>query len=95
MSRTVLEPEVLDKGLSEGRWRVVIYNNDTTPVDDVLAVLLQSTGCTLQEAMVEVWEAETYGQASVHFAKRDECEIVATMISSIGVRTQVRPEWDE
>ena len=95
MSRTVLEPEILEHGLNTGRWMVVIYDNDHTPIDDVVEILMVSTGCGTQEALIETWEAQNYGKSAVHFANRDECEIVASMISSIGVRTQVRPEWDD
>ena len=95
MSATFVQPEVLDPRLGTGRWMVVIYNNETTSFDDVIAILMRSTGCTMQEAYIETWEAHTYGKAAVHFSDQDECEIVAAMIGSIGVRTQVCREWDQ
>ena len=73
----------------------MIYNNDYTRYDEVIAILMKSTGCGLQEASIEVWEAHTFGKAPVHFSSRTECEIIATMISSIGVQTQVRREWED
>jgi ATP-dependent Clp protease adaptor protein ClpS len=95
MSRTFVQPEILDSALGTGRWMVVIYNNDFTPMDDVIAILMRSTGCGSQEAYIETWEAHTFGKAAVHFSSQSECEIVAAMIASIGVRTQVRREWDQ
>ncbi len=95
MSRTLLHPHIVESSSAIGRWMVVIFNNDTTSMEDVIAVLMVSTGCGTQEAYMETWEAHTYGQAPVHFAERTECEIVATMISSIGVKTEVRKEWDD
>jgi len=95
MSRTYVQPEVLDNGVGTGRWMVVIYNNDTTAIDDVIAILMRATGCSLQEASIETWEAHHFGKAPVHFSSRNECEIVAAMIASIGVQTQVRREWDD
>lgn len=74
---------------------VIIYDNDFNTDDEVLAILMRATGCSLQEASIEIWEAEHFGKAPVHFSSRGECEIVAAMISSIGVQTQVRREWDE
>lgn len=56
---------------------------------------MSSTGCGLEEAAMEVWEAETYGKCPVHFSSRNECEIVAVMISSIGVKTEVSREWKD
>ena len=95
MSATFVQPEVLDPRIGTGRWMVVIFNNDTTSFDEVIAILMRSTGCTSQEAYVETWEAHTYGKAAVHFSGQEECEIVATMIGSVGVKTQVCREWDQ
>ena len=95
MAKTFLEPEVLDTGVGAGRWMVVIYNNDTNGFDEVIEILMRSTGCGIEEAYMETWEAHTYGKASVHFANRDECEIVAAMIATVGVKTQVTREWKE
>lgn len=74
---------------------VVIFNDDHIMFDDVIAILMRSTGCGVGEAYMEAWEAHHFGKAPVHFAGRDDCEIVASMIGSIGVRTQVRREWED
>lgn len=74
---------------------VLIFNNDETAFEDVIGILMRATGCGEQEAYFETWEAHHYGKAPVHFSNQNECEIVAAMIASIGVRTQVRREWDE
>lgn len=95
MSRTYAIPELIDTGIGSGRWMVVIFDNSYNTVDEVVEVLMRSTGCTLDEASIETWEAHTFGKAPVHFSDQDECEIVAAMISSIGVRTQVRREWED
>lgn len=95
MSRTVLAPEVLESGTGYGRWMVVMFNNSHNSFDEVIEVLMRSTGCGLQEASIEAWEAHTFGRTPVHFSSQTECEIIATMISSIGVQTQVRREWEE
>lgn len=95
MSRTYVEPTIIEKGLIAGRWMVVIYNNSYNTMDEVVEVLMKATGCSLDKAYMNAWEAHTFGQAPAHFADRDECEIVAAMISLIGVRTEVRPEWEE
>jgi ATP-dependent Clp protease adaptor protein ClpS len=95
MSQTILEPEQLGASTHAKRWKVVIFNNDTNSFDDVIGILIQATGCDLQEAMIETWEADTYGHADVHFANQDECRGAAKVISSIGVKTEVCPEWDD
>ncbi len=95
MTRPFVEPEIIEVGKTTGRWMVVIYNNDFNTFDEVVEVIMRSTGCGSDEALIEAWEAHTFGKAPVHFSGRDECEIVAVMISSIGVRTEVRPEWED
>lgn len=82
-------------GTGHGRHMVVIFNNDHTPFDDVIDALVRSTGCDAEEAFIEAWEAHHYGQAPVHFAAEPECQTIAVQISTIGVRTEVRPEWNE
>lgn len=74
---------------------VVIFNNETNTVDEVIEVLILATGCTIEEAAIETWEAHTYGQAAVHFDTEPTCHDVARLIGSIGVRTEVQPEWAE
>lgn len=95
MAQTLLQPEIIESGVVDGRWMVVIFNNELTAYEDVVRMLLVATGCGTQEALTETWEAHHFGSAPVHFADRDECEVVATMIGTIGVRTVVRPEWNE
>ncbi|MFI5386208.1 MAG: ATP-dependent Clp protease adaptor ClpS [Fimbriimonadales bacterium] len=95
MSQELAEPRVDGPEIGTGRWMVVIFNNDFTPIDMVVIALMRATGCNLKEAEMETWEAEHFGKAPVHFASKDECEQAATIISSIGVKTEVSPEWAE
>jgi len=95
MSQTVLQPEILNPGTQDGGWMVVIYNNDHTAMDEVIEVLMRATGCDVQEAYIEMWEAHTYGKAPVHFSNRQECEEAAQVITSVGVQAEVTLEWPE
>lgn len=95
MSHPVLEPIVHDQELGSRRWMTVIFNNAVTLFDDVVAILIEATGCSTEEAAIETWEAHHYGHAPVHFASRDDCDRAAAIISSIGVRTEVSLEWAE
>ncbi len=74
---------------------VVLFNDDHTPMDNVIEVLMRATGCDMQEAYIEMWEAHTFGKCSVHFAGKSECEDAASVISSIGLQTEVTIEWPE
>ena len=74
---------------------VVIYNNETNSMDEVIEILIIATGCDQEEAAIEMWEAHTFGKAPVHFATKPECETAATIISSIGIKTEVAKEWND
>jgi hypothetical protein len=89
-------PEILDGATGYGgRFMAVIFNNDVTPFEDVVQAIMRATGCVVDEAYMEAWEAHTFGKAAVHFSSQEACAAVATIISHIGVKTEVRPEWDE
>ena len=95
MSLPTLLPETTDSGTGNGRWMVVIFNNDTNSVDEVIDVLMRATGCDSEEAIIETWEAHHYGKAPVHCANQSDCHEIASVISNIGVKTEVAPEWAE
>ena len=73
---------------------VVIRNNDTNSQVEVIAVLIAATGCSVEEAATEMWEAETYGKARVHFSSKEDCTAASMIIQSIGIETDVVPEWE-
>lgn len=76
-----------------GEYVVVIHDNDTNSIDEVIAVLIHATECDLQEASLETWEADTFGTAKVHFSTQSECTHVARIISTVGIKTEVRKEF--
>ena len=93
MSHTLIKPLETDSTKVDGRWMVVIFNNDHNSMDEVISVLMRATGCGAEEAAIEMWEAHTFGKAPVHFAGRDECLSAAEVISSIGIVAEVSKEW--
>ena len=99
MRLTPLLPEIIDPaqshGTKENRWMVTIYNNDHNSFGEVIGILMRATECDREEAEIETWEAHTYGRAHVHFAERGECESAAEVIGTIGLRTEVTPEWSD
>jgi ATP-dependent Clp protease adaptor protein ClpS len=93
----IVQPEADQNSASklvESRYRVIIFNNDFNGVDEVVSILMHATKCDVEEAMIETWEAHHYGKANVHFASREICSDMAEIISSIGVATDVQPEWE-
>jgi hypothetical protein len=95
MSQSLADPLIDGPGTSAGRWMLVIFNNDITDFGTVILTLMRATGCDLREAEIEAWEAHTFGKAPVHFASKDECETAGAIISSVGVKTEVTPEWTD
>lgn len=94
-STPLLAPQPIETDNDRGRYMVEIFNNDHTPFDTVVAILMEATGCDVEEAAMEAWEAHTFGQTPVHFAGEQKCLRVASVISSVGVRSEVRKEWDD
>jgi ATP-dependent Clp protease adaptor protein ClpS len=96
MSQTVLEPRSTDDSILGNRWMVVIHDNPINSMDEVVDILMEATQCDIEEASIEMWEAHTFGKAPVYFnPDRSECLRVAAVISSIGIKTEVSPEWND
>ena len=95
MSELLLQPVLEPSHVGSARWMVVIFNNDETSMDDVVLVLMAATGCDVDEAYMEMWEAHHYGKAPVNFAPETECHEVARVIATVGVKTSVQKEWED
>ena len=95
MSVELLDLELQSADVGTEAWMVVIYNNDTTSVDDVVEILMRATQCDQDEAFIEMWEAHNFGKASVHFAGRSVCDDVASIIQTVGVKAEVMKEWND
>jgi ATP-dependent Clp protease adaptor protein ClpS len=90
------EPEEIQQDSAYGgRYAAIIFNNEANSFDEVISIIMHATSCGIEEAQIETWEAHTYGEAAVHFAAESECVRVAHTIASIGVRTEVRKEWND
>ena len=89
--QTVLvpRPELLDDVESGGEWGVTVWDNDHNTFDEVIRILQQATGCPLEEAEMETWEVHHLGRSLVHHGARPECERVAAVIRTIGIRVTV------
>jgi len=94
--RTKPVPEIIEGHTGyRGRYMTVIFNNETNTFEEVMETIMYATACSIEEAYCETWEAHTFGSAAVHFGSQEVCSAVASIISQIGVKTEVRPEWDE
>ena len=73
-------------------WIVTVYNNDHNTYEEVTTVLMFATCCTADEAYIEAWEIDHYGQCVVHRADEGECRGAAEVIAVIGIRVEATPE---
>lgn len=73
-------------------WQVVVYNNETNTYLEVISILMVATGCDAEEAYIEAWEIDHYGQCAVHRANQEECERAAEIIATIGIRVEAEPD---
>lgn len=80
-----------DTGSWEG-WIVTVYDNDHNTVDEVMTILMIATSCTPDEAYMETWEIDHLGRSVVHHGSESECQRVAEVIATIGIRVEVSSE---
>lgn len=93
-TQTVVEPDAVQvtKPQSDGDWLVTVYNNETNTYVEVVAILMLATGCDAEEAYIETWEIDHYGQCTVHRASQEICEKTAKVIATIGIRVEAQPD---
>ncbi|CEK15707.1 ATP-dependent Clp protease adaptor protein ClpS [Chthonomonas calidirosea] len=84
--------ELESTGGSGAEWIVVVYDNDYNTVEEVIRILIAATHCSFEEAAIETWEIHHLGKSVVHHADKEECERVASIIATIGIRVEVRQE---
>jgi ATP-dependent Clp protease adapter protein ClpS len=89
-----LLPDLQQQGPGTGGdgYCVIVFNNDHNTYDEVMDILMKATGCTAEEAAIETWEVDHLGKSVVHYASQEECERVASIIRTIGIKVEVRQE---
>jgi len=87
-----VRPEEATPSTGGERWHVTVFNNETNTYDEVITILIIATNCSPEEAWMETWEIDHLGQSVVHCGEREECESVAEVIATIGIRVEVTPE---
>lgn len=82
-------PDLVDDTSQAGEWMVIVFDNDKNTFDEVIGILQKATGCSLEEAQMETWEVHHLGRSIVHHADREECQRVAGVIRTIGIKVAV------
>lgn len=93
VSRPDLDEEIADRTTGNGSgFIVIVYDNDKNTWQEVTGILQKATGCTMEEAEIETWEVDNLGKSVVHHSGQEECERVAGIIRTIGIRVEVVEE---
>jgi ATP-dependent Clp protease adapter protein ClpS len=91
LTRPTISPDLSDTAEEQrtGEYLVIVFNNEVNTFDQVITILQKATGCSLEEAEMETWEIHHMGKSVVHHADQGECERVAAIIATIGIRVAV------
>ncbi|MBS1723498.1 MAG: ATP-dependent Clp protease adaptor ClpS [Armatimonadetes bacterium] len=84
--------ELVEKPSTGESWIVTVYNNETNTYEEVMTVLMLATGCDAEEAYIEAWEVDHFGQCVVHRSDENECKGAADVIAVIGIRVEATPD---
>jgi ATP-dependent Clp protease adaptor protein ClpS len=85
------EPKVTVEWLP--MFKVILHNDDHTPMEHVVGALMQSVpGCTRFQALRHMMTAHMTGSAVVYRADMEEAETIAARIRVIGVRVTTEPD---
>jgi ATP-dependent Clp protease adapter protein ClpS len=94
MPQIIERPELdaQDQTQHDNGWAVTVFNNETNTYEEVISILTIATHCSEEEAYIEAWEIDNFGQCMVHRATEEECKQVAQVIATIGIRVETGPE---
>lgn len=70
-------------------WHVVLFNCDCHSFEQVEAVLIKATRCSIAQARAYSWEIHSKGSSVVYQGALERCEAVADVIGSIGLQVKV------
>ena len=82
-------PEPADPSKGGSGYRVILYNDDHTPMDAVVEQLIKATQCGLAEAVKIMTEAHYKGRAVCYKGSREKCQRVARILREIRLQCEV------
>ena len=77
---TLVEPEVKTHIRYAPRWRVLGLNDDFTPMDYVIRLLIEIFGKKTDEAFELMMEVHETGAATFYVGTREACELKIEMV---------------
>jgi ATP-dependent Clp protease adapter protein ClpS len=82
-------PETQDPTNSGDGFRVIIYNDDHTPIDAVIEQLIKATQCSEPKAVQITLEAHHKGRAVCYRGAKEKCHQVARVLREIRLQCEV------
>lgn len=84
---TVERPD--EPGSTGSNYRVILYNDNTHSIDEVVMQLMKATGCEVEEAAHITIEAHLKGRAVCFKGEREKCHKVARVLREIRLQCEV------
>ena len=88
-SDVLVIPEPAEPSNSNSGYRVVLYNDDHTPIDAVIEQIIKATQCTLEKAVQITNEAHYKGRAVCYRGAREKCHAVTRILREIRLQCEV------
>jgi ATP-dependent Clp protease adapter protein ClpS len=70
-------------------WNVVLYNDETHTINEVILQIQKATGVSLETAFEITMTVHTKGQAICYTGTHTECEKVASVLKEIGLTVEI------
>ena len=82
-------PEIDDPNRGQGECRVILYNDDWHPMDQVVEQVKKACECGQLRAIKITLEAHNKGRAVCYKGSRDKCHKVARVLREIRLQCEV------
>lgn len=86
---TLVVPQLDDPSTGGDGYRVIIYNDDHTPMDAVIEQIMKATQCSPEKAVQITLEAHHKGRAVCYRGARGKCHEVARVLREIRLQCEV------
>lgn len=94
MTQTVIKPwtdeEIVAEVERKRKYCVVAYDNDTTPYNEVLEVLMKHCGYQFEQADHYVRTVHDYSKAPVYWESKEKCDELVDKFKAIKVQSETQ-----
>jgi len=85
----VLEPKIGEPGGGGTGYRVILYNDETHGIEEVVEQVVKATACEIEQAVHITLEAHHKGRAVCFKGERSKCHEVARVLREIRLQCEV------